>query len=58
MRMAKEDIGREIVANVIALSAVIGMTGVVSKEAGEEAVVRRVPAGFQRSQQEGLQPGL
>jgi 2-oxoglutarate ferredoxin oxidoreductase subunit gamma len=46
MRMAKEDIGREIVANVIALSAVIGMTGVVSKEAGEEAVVRRVPPAF------------
>ncbi len=46
MRMAKEDIGREIVANVIALSAVIGMTGVVSREAGEEAVVRRVPPAF------------
>jgi 2-oxoglutarate ferredoxin oxidoreductase subunit gamma len=45
-RMAKEDIGREIVANVVALGAVIGLTGVVSKEAGEEAVLRKVPEAF------------
>ena len=41
-----EDIGREIVANVVALGAMIGLTGVVSKEAGEEAVLRKVPAAF------------
>jgi 2-oxoglutarate ferredoxin oxidoreductase subunit gamma len=46
MRMAKEDIGREIVANVVALGAVIGLTGVVSKEAGEQAVLRKVPEAF------------
>jgi 2-oxoglutarate ferredoxin oxidoreductase subunit gamma len=46
MRMAKEDIGREIVANVVALGAMIGLTGVVSKEAGEEAVLRKVPEAF------------
>jgi 2-oxoglutarate ferredoxin oxidoreductase subunit gamma len=45
-RMAKEDIGREIVANVVALGAVIGLTGVVSKEAGEQAVLRKVPEAF------------
>jgi 2-oxoglutarate ferredoxin oxidoreductase subunit gamma len=45
-RMAKEDIGREIVANVVALGAVIGLTGVVSKDAGEQAVLRKVPAAF------------
>ncbi|MDH3454563.1 MAG: 2-oxoacid:acceptor oxidoreductase family protein [Desulfuromonadales bacterium] len=45
-RMAKDDIGREIVANVVALGAVIGLTGVVSKEAGEEAVLRKVPEAF------------
>lgn len=46
MRMAKEDIGREIVANVVALGAMIGLTKAVSKEAGEEAVLRKVPAAF------------
>lgn len=45
-RMAKEDIGREIVANVVALGAVIGLTGVVSKDAGEQAVLRKVPEAF------------
>jgi 2-oxoglutarate ferredoxin oxidoreductase subunit gamma len=46
MRMAKEDIGREIVANVVALGAMIGLTGVVTKEAGEQAVLRKVPEAF------------
>ena len=46
MRMAKEDIGREIVANVVALGAMVGMTGVVSREAAEEAVLRKVPEAF------------
>ena len=46
MRIAKTDIGREIVANVVALGAMIGLTGVVSKEAGEEAVLRKVPEAF------------
>lgn len=46
MRMAKEDIGREIVANVVALGAMVGLTGVVSKDAGEQAVLRKVPEAF------------
>ncbi len=58
MRMAKEDIGRAIVANVIALGAVIGMTGVVSREAGEEAVLRRVPAAFKELNQKAFSLGF
>jgi len=57
MRMAKEDIGREIVANVIALGAVIGMTNVVSKDAGEEAVMRRVPPAFKELNQKAYNLG-
>lgn len=57
MRMAKEDIGRAIVANVIALGAVIGMTGVVSREAGEEAVIRRVPPAFKELNQKAFSLG-
>ena len=57
MRMAKEDIGRAIVANVIALGAVIGMTGVVSREAGEEAVMRRVPPAFKELNQKAFSLG-
>ncbi len=46
MRTAKEDIGREIVANVVALGAMIALTDVVSREAGEKAVLAKVPAAF------------
>jgi len=46
MRTAKEDVGREIVANVVALGAMIALTDVVSREAGEKAVVARVPEAF------------
>jgi 2-oxoglutarate ferredoxin oxidoreductase subunit gamma len=46
MRTAKEDIGREIVANVVALGAMIALTDVVSREAGEKAVLAKVPEAF------------
>ena len=43
---AKNEIGREIVANVVALGAMVALTGIVSREAGEQAVVARVPEAF------------
>lgn len=46
MRTAKTEVGREIVANVIALGAMIALTDVVKRESGEEAVLRRVPEAF------------
>jgi len=46
IRTAKEDIGREIVGNVVALGAMIALTDAVSREAGEKAVLSRVPEAF------------
>ncbi|PLX93090.1 MAG: 2-oxoglutarate ferredoxin oxidoreductase subunit gamma [Desulfuromonas sp.] len=46
MRTAKDEIGREIVANVVALGAMIALTDVVSREAGLKAVLSRVPEAF------------
>ncbi len=46
VRTAKVEIGREIVANVIALGAMIALTDVVSRESGETAVLRKVPEAF------------
>lgn len=43
---AKNDVGREIVANIVALGAMVALTGVVSRENGEKAVVSRVPEAF------------
>jgi 2-oxoglutarate ferredoxin oxidoreductase subunit gamma len=46
MRTAKEDLGREIVANVVALGAMVALTGAISREAGEKAVLSKVPEAF------------
>jgi 2-oxoglutarate ferredoxin oxidoreductase subunit gamma len=46
MRTARVDLGREIVANVIALGAMVALTGVVSRESGESAVLAKVPEAF------------
>jgi 2-oxoglutarate ferredoxin oxidoreductase subunit gamma len=43
---AKNDVGREIVANIVALGAMVALTGVVSKESAEKAVLSRVPEAF------------
>ncbi len=46
MRTAKDELGREIVANVVALGAMIALTGVVSRETGLKAVLAKVPEAF------------
>jgi 2-oxoglutarate ferredoxin oxidoreductase subunit gamma len=43
---AKNDIGREIVANVGALGATTALIDAVSLEAGEKVVLSRVPEAF------------
>jgi len=43
---AKNEIGRVIVANIVALGAMVALTGVVTKESAEKAVLSRVPEAF------------
>jgi 2-oxoglutarate ferredoxin oxidoreductase subunit gamma len=43
---AKNDVGREIVANIVALGAMVALTGVVSRDSAEKAVLARVPEAF------------
>ena len=43
---AKNEVGREIVANIVALGAMVALTGVVTKEGAEKAVLARVPEAF------------
>ncbi|MCM2359794.1 MAG: 2-oxoacid:acceptor oxidoreductase family protein [Geobacteraceae bacterium] len=43
---AKNEVGREIVANIVALGAMVALTGVVSREGAEKAVLARVPEAF------------
>ena len=43
---AKNDVGREIVANIVALGAMVALTGQVSRENAEKAVLLSVPEAF------------
>jgi len=43
---AKNEVGREIVANIVALGAMVALCGVVTKESAEKAVLARVPEAF------------
>ena len=44
-QVARDVIGREVVANVVALGLLAGLTGIVSREGLEEAVKARAPDG-------------
>ncbi len=43
---AKNEVGRTIVANIVALGAMVALTGIVSRESAEKAVLARVPEAF------------
>ena len=43
---AKTDVGREIVANIVALGAMGALTGQISRENAEKAVLSSVPEAF------------
>jgi len=43
---AKTDVGREIVANIVALGAMVALTGQISRENAEKAVLSSVPEAF------------
>lgn len=57
-RLAQEITGRTITANVVALGVLVGMTGIVSKEAIEKAVTARAPKGTEEMNKKALQAGF
>lgn len=56
-KTAIEELGRAIFTNIVALGAVVGATGVVSKEAIEQAVLARVPKATRELNQKALALG-
>jgi 2-oxoglutarate ferredoxin oxidoreductase subunit gamma len=58
LKTAKEKIGKTIVANIIALGALVAATKVVSKEAIEKAVLARVPKGTEELNRKALYAGF
>jgi len=57
-RAAKEELGKEMVANIIAMGALVGLTGAVSVEALKAAVLARVPKGTEELNLQALEIGF
>ena len=55
---AKENLGREIVANIVMIGALVAATGVVSREAIEHAVLDSVPKGTEELNIRALKRGF
>lgn len=58
LRTAAEDIGRKVVANIVALGALAGVSGVVGLKTLEQAVLNRVPKGTEELNLEALRRGF
>ena len=54
---AKEELGRDLFANIVALGAIVELTDVVTKESLVKAVLSRVPAGTEEVNQKALSLG-
>lgn len=54
---AREQVGREMVANVVALGAMVRITGIVSREALSEALLARIPVGTEEINLKALDTG-
>jgi 2-oxoglutarate ferredoxin oxidoreductase subunit gamma len=57
-RIAREELGREVVANIVALGAMTQLTPIVTEEAMEKAVLGRVPKGMEELNRKALQAGI
>jgi 2-oxoglutarate ferredoxin oxidoreductase subunit gamma len=56
-QLARQELGREMVANIVALGALATLTKVVSPEALETAVLSRVPPGTEELNRKALKLG-
>jgi 2-oxoglutarate ferredoxin oxidoreductase subunit gamma len=57
-RLAREEAGHVMVANVIALGAIAALTGIVSKEALTQAVLNRAPRGTEDKNRKAVEIGF
>lgn len=55
---ARQEVGIEMVANIIALGAIAGITQVVSRGALEKAVMARIPKGTEDKNRQALEIGF
>jgi len=57
IRTASEAVGKAFVANIVAIGAIAAITGRVSREAVEKAVLSRVPKGTEELNRKALSAG-
>ena len=57
-QLAREKVGMDIVANIVAIGAINTLTGIVSREALIKAVMDRVPKGTEEVNRKALQAGF
>ncbi len=57
IQTAKNEVGKEIVANIVALGVIVGITGVVTRESLEKAILSRIPRGTEDLNKMALQKG-
>lgn len=57
-KAAREQLGKSMFANIIALGALVGATGIVSAESLMAAVLNRVPKGTEKINRQALEIGL
>jgi 2-oxoglutarate ferredoxin oxidoreductase subunit gamma len=58
VRLAQETTGKAITANTVALGVLVGLTGVVSRQAIEKAVTARAPKGTEEMNRKALEAGF
>ncbi len=57
IKTAINEVGKEIVANIVALGLIVGLTGIVSEVSLEAAILSRVPKGTEDLNKLALQKG-
>lgn len=58
VRLARERLGKPIVANIVALGVIVRLSKAVSEEAAEEAILARVPRGTEELNRRAYRLGL
>ncbi len=56
--IARHDVGRQVVANVVALGALVGVTDIATPKAMEQAILSRVPKGTEELNMKAFNVGL
>jgi 2-oxoglutarate ferredoxin oxidoreductase subunit gamma len=58
VRTAREELGKAVVANIVALGLIVRLSKAVSETAAEQAILARVPKGTEELNRRAFQVGL